>query len=144
VKGTNGDDDLYGNDRDNTILGRGGWDKLVGYGGDDILDGGGGNDLLKGGSGRDSLWGGKGNDLLDGGKGADDFWFDTRDSHDVVNDFGGGDAVVIDVERGGFEGVRRGDLYIDHGSTFDKLYVDGDYVAKVYGEVLHYGDIFLV
>ena len=144
MRGTNGDDNLYGNDRSNTIFGLGGWDAIYGYGGADILDGGRGDDLIKGGKGSDSLWGGAGKDLLDGGKGADDFWFDTRDSHDVINDFGPGDAVVIDVTQGGFEDVDRGDLYIDHGSKFDKLYVDGDYVAKVYGDYLRYSDIHLI
>ena len=81
---------------------------------------------------------------LDGGGGADDFWFDTRHRFDVVNDFSGGDAIVIDVEQGGFEGVRRRDLFIDRGSEFDELYVDGDFVAKVYGDLLHYSDIVLV
>jgi len=144
LRGTNGDDDLFGNNRDNTIFGLGGWDRIVGYGGNDLLHGGRGDDLLKGGSGRDSLWGGKGKDLLDGGRGADDFWFDTRDRFDVISDFRGGDAVVIDVDDGGYEGVRRSDLYIDRGSEFDRLYVDNDLVAKVFGDLLFYSDIYLV
>lgn len=144
IRGTKWDDDLYGNSRDNTILGLDGWDALYGYGGSDVLDGGRGDDLLKGGKGRDALWGGKGVDLLDGGKGADDFWFDTRKDHDVINDFGrGADSVVIDVSSGDFEGVRKQDIYIDEGSKFDRLYVDGDYVAKVYGDYLKYSDIIL-
>ena len=81
----------------------------VGLGGDDILDGGRGNDCSKATAARLAL-GGRGQDFLDGGRGADAFWFDTRDSYDVINDFGGGDAVIIDVEDGGFEGVDRGDL----------------------------------
>lgn len=144
MRGTNRDDDLYGNDRDNDIFGLGGWDNLYGYGGDDLLDGGSGDDLLRGGSGRDSLWGGTGQDFLSGGKGRDDFWFDTRDSYDVINDFRAGDAIVIDVQDGGFEDVRRSDLDIDRGSKFDRLYVDGDYVAKVYGDLLYYSDIVLI
>ena len=40
--------------------------------------------------------------------------------------------------------MRRSDLFIDEGSKFDKLYVDGDYVAKVYGDVLFYSDIVLI
>ena len=96
---------------------------------------------MQGGKGRDSLWGGRGNDFLVGGNGDDDFWFDTRNGFDIVNDFRAGDELVIDVEDGGFEGVRRSDLFIDSGPKFDKLYVDGDYVAKVYGDVLFYSDI---
>ena len=52
--------------------------------------------------------------------------------------------MVIDVEDGGFEGVGRSDLFIDRGSKFDRLYVDGDYVAKVFGDLLFYSDIVLV
>jgi Ca2+-binding RTX toxin-like protein len=144
VRGTNGDDDLYGDGRSNVILGLGGWDLLVGRGGGDILDGGGGNDLLQGGRGRDSLWGGRGKDLLDGGGGWDDFWFDTRHRYDVVNDFRAGDVLVIDVRDGGFEDVDRDDLFIDHGRRFDRLYVDGDYVAQVFGDRLFYRDIELL
>jgi Ca2+-binding RTX toxin-like protein len=144
VRGTNGDDVLRGNDRDNNIFGLGGWDDLYGYGGRDILDGGRGEDLLRAGSGRDDLWGGRGQDFLHGGKGNDGFWFDTRNSFDIINDFRAGDEILIDVESGGFEGVRRRDLFIDEGRKFDRLYVDGDYVAKVYGDVLFYSDIVLI
>ena len=55
-----------------------------------------------------------------------------------------GDAVIIDVEDGGFEGVDRGDLLIERGSRFDRLYVDGDYVCKVFGEFLNYDEILLL
>jgi Ca2+-binding RTX toxin-like protein len=144
VRGTNGDDILRGNGRDNNIFGLRGWDDLYGYGGRDLLDGGRGEDLLIGGRGRDALWGGRGKDFLEGGRGNDDFWFNTRDSHDIVNDFRAGDALIIDVQDGGFEGVRRRDLFIDEGPKFDKLYVDGDYVAKVYGDVLFYSDVILI
>jgi Ca2+-binding RTX toxin-like protein len=143
VKGTNGDDILYGNDRDNDIFGLKGWDDLYGYGGRDFLGGGKGEDLLQAGKGRDALEGGRGNDFLVGGKGDDDFWFATRDGFDVINDFRAGDKLLIDVEDGGFEGVRRRDLFIDEGGKFDRLYVDGDYVAKVYGDLLFYSDIIL-
>jgi Ca2+-binding RTX toxin-like protein len=144
ITGTNGDDDLFGTDGRNTIFGLRGWDRLVGLGGNDTLDGGRGNDLLEGNRGQDAFWGGRGKDLLDGGLGADNFWFNTRHSFDVINDFGGGDAVIIDVEDGGFEGVDRGDLLIERGSRFDRLYVDGDYVCKVFGEFLNYDEIFLL
>jgi Ca2+-binding RTX toxin-like protein len=144
VRGTDGDDDLFGDRRDNVIFGLAGWDLIAGRGGDDIVDGGVGNDLLRGGPGRDSFWGGRGRDLLDGGAGADDFWFDTRHRYDVVNDFRAGDVLVIDVQDGGFEGVRRRDLFIDHGPRFDRLYVDGDYVAKVFGDPLLLLDIELI
>lgn len=144
ITGTNRAEKLYGTSRGDTILGLRGDDLLGGHSGNDILDGSYGDDLLKGGPGRDSLWGGRGKDFLVGGSGADDFWFDTRDSYDIVNDFGSGDVLVIDVEGGGFKGVRRGHLEIDRARGFDWLVVDDDRVAKVYGDRLHYDDILLV
>ena len=49
---------------------------------------------------------------------------------------------VIDVRDGGFEGRRpRAISSSTPAAKFDKLYVDGDYVAKVYGDPLFYNDI---
>jgi len=51
---TYGNDDLRGNDSDNTLLGLGGADILSGRGGSDWLDGGAGIDTLNGGLGNDT------------------------------------------------------------------------------------------
>lgn len=142
ITGNRRDNDLFGTADDDAIYGRAGWDLLVGRGGRDILDGGAGDDLLEAGSGNDALWGGRGRDLLTGGRGDDNFWFDTRDSFDIVNDFREGDTLVID--RDAFDGVRRADLEIVRSDRFDRLYVDGDYVAKVYGDLLLYSDVGLI
>ena len=53
VKGTSGDDILYGGTGDETLAGKGGDDALFGGAGDDVLRGGTGSDVLQAGSGSD-------------------------------------------------------------------------------------------
>jgi len=145
VRGTSGDDDLVGSWRNDTIFGFAGWDFIAGRGGHDLLDGGIGSDVIRGGAGRDSIWGGRGKDFLTGGPGADDFWFDTRHRFDVIYDFAARDALVIDTEASAFEDVDEYDVFIRHRASFDKVFVDGDLIAKVYGsDIVDYDDVFLV
>jgi Ca2+-binding RTX toxin-like protein len=72
---SNGDDQITGTRRANTIITYGGDDSLNGKGGVDYLDGGTGNDVILGGGGADVLTGGVGVDRLTGGSGADEFHF---------------------------------------------------------------------
>ena len=69
LTGSQHNDILAGDLRDNYLWGEGGNDKLYGgpQGGDDLLFGGAGDDQIYGGKGVDSLFGGAGNDLLKGG-----------------------------------------------------------------------------
>jgi Ca2+-binding RTX toxin-like protein len=71
LDGTNHNDYLVGDARDNVILGKDNNDQLFGNGGNDTIDGGNGHDLLNGGAGNDALAGGAGNDILVGGAGND-------------------------------------------------------------------------
>lgn len=142
--GTGADEDLFGTRRDDVIFGRGGWDEVRGRDGDDILDGGSGSDVIRGGDGRDAIWGGRGKDLLYGGSGADDFFFDTDHAFDLIFDYRGNDDFVVDVSDGAFEGVRERDIDIERRESHDRIYVDGDLVARVYGTEVGYDDIFLV
>ena len=71
LKGSDYNDILYGNFRENTIEGGDGRDRLYGRGGDDHISGGNGRDYLVGGSGEDSLFGEDGNDVIKGYKGID-------------------------------------------------------------------------
>ena len=68
VRGTAGNDIIYGNPRANTLEGLGGRDDLVGGGGDDRLSGGRGDDKLFGEEGRDELNGGTGEDFCSQGE----------------------------------------------------------------------------
>lgn len=61
-QGTDGEDDLFGSNRAETIAGKGG---------DDTITANGGNDTVLGGDGDDWIDGGAGNDALDGGAGID-------------------------------------------------------------------------
>ncbi|MCZ8375716.1 MAG: calcium-binding protein [Beijerinckiaceae bacterium] len=71
VIGGDGDDSLWGDDRDNILEGGAGNDYIVGFGGSNILFGGDGNDRLFGQEGNDRIFGGAGNDLLAGFRGDD-------------------------------------------------------------------------
>ncbi len=62
IKGTRGDDNLYGGDGNDRLSGDKGDDRLDGKAGNDRMYGGDGNDLLCGGTGADHMSGGKGND----------------------------------------------------------------------------------
>ncbi len=67
VRGTEGDDVLYGRSRA---------DELYGFGGNDVLQAGAGDDRLEGGDGDDTLDGGAGDDVMTGGAGGDIYVLD--------------------------------------------------------------------
>jgi Ca2+-binding RTX toxin-like protein len=67
IFGSNGSNELHGDEGDDAIFGGNGADLLFGDAGNDILFGGNGADALFGGTGNDFLFGGNGADLLDGG-----------------------------------------------------------------------------
>jgi Ca2+-binding RTX toxin-like protein len=69
--GTNGDDVLNGNAKNNRIDALAGNDTVSAAGGSDKVCGGPGNDKLFGGDGNDQIWGGDGNDELHGQAGND-------------------------------------------------------------------------
>ena len=90
VLGTDGFDQLKGDNRDET---------LVGLAGDDYIDGGLGNDRVYGGLGNDLLIGGAGDDLLDGGAG-----IDTVSYRDSSNSSGIGVSVSLE-DNIAFDGI---------------------------------------
>jgi Ca2+-binding RTX toxin-like protein len=69
---------IIGDDNDNTLPGTATNDFIDGQGGDDVLSGLGGNDTINGGSGNDTIAGGTGNDVI---------VFDYYQDSDVVTDF---------------------------------------------------------
>ncbi|MEG4280503.1 SBBP repeat-containing protein [Microcoleus sp. MON1_C1] len=123
IIGTDGDDFLAGDRRNNTISGKQGNDSLSGFDGNDQMYGNLGNDCLEGSKGNDSLYGGKGNDtllggngddLLDGGlgnnsltggKGVDRFLLAANSGIDTITDFEDGKDL----------------LRLDSGLTFSQL-----------------------
>ena len=68
---TQGNDNLYGDMKDNIISGLGGDDIIYGGNGNDTINGNDGNDELHGDDGNDQLFGGDGNDTLYGENGND-------------------------------------------------------------------------
>ncbi len=94
--GASGDDEIEGDDENNTILGKNGDDILDGRGGDDRVFGDGGNDSVDGGEGDDAVFGGNGQDLVLGGEGNDllrggrdtDFLVDTDGADTIFGDTG--------------------------------------------------------
>ncbi|WP_207537625.1 calcium-binding protein [Sabulicella rubraurantiaca] len=84
VIGTSLDDEIIGNEQNNTLDGGAGNDSLTAFAGDNLLLGGEGNDLLEGGASADTLVGGTG----------DDVYFVSSLSAVVVEEAdGGGDAL---------------------------------------------------
>ena len=88
LKGTIGDDVIFGRGGNDRIRGIGGNDVLCGGNGDDHVDGGpgsdfvfgeGGDDVIGGGDGHDTLRGHGGNDEVDGGEGMDTYGFHDAD-----------------------------------------------------------------
>ena len=109
VTGTNFNDELRANSRDNKIKGGDGDDLIVGEAGKDQLWGEAGNDELRGGPGTDGLYGDGGNDTLHGGDGDDDI--QGGPGNDVLNGDGGDDILYAgdgdDTIDGGAEKPTR-------------------------------------
>ncbi|WP_278921553.1 calcium-binding protein [Pseudophaeobacter profundi] len=99
--GASGDDEIVGDETDNTILGKNGTDNLDGGDGDDRVFGDGGHDTVQGGAGDDSVFGGHGNDLVMGGEdddqsrgGRDDDVLIDATGTDTLHGDGGNDVIV--------------------------------------------------
>lgn len=101
IRGSEHDDLLIGNFRNNRLTGGDGNDDIRGGGGSDFLEGGAGNDTLSGGAGVDILRGGEGDDTLSGGDGADNLRGDAGSDllrGDAGADFlfgGAGDDILL-------------------------------------------------
>lgn len=86
VYGTDGNDNLSGDEYNNTYYGGKGDDYLYGDRGNDFLFGEDDNDTIKGGDGDDYLDGGAGNDVMDGGNGNDTYRFGFGYGSDVIRE----------------------------------------------------------
>jgi Ca2+-binding RTX toxin-like protein len=81
IKGSSGQDFLYGTEQANIICGLGGQDFIAGMGGDDCIDGGDGNDWIYGGRGNDTIFGRSGKDVVYGHRGDDEINGNEGDDH---------------------------------------------------------------
>ena len=103
MKGTGGDDELYGDAGEDDLYDGDDADLLYGGAGDDTLYGDGGDDELYGDGGDDELYGGNGDDELEGGAGADTFVFAAGHGTDTITDFNPEESDLIDVSA--FAGI---------------------------------------
>ena len=131
LDGGPGHDILYGGPAggDDALIGAAGNDKLYGGKGGDTLDGGAGDDELRGGPDDDALYGGAGDDQLRGGPdddtlyggaGADTFYLAPGGGADTVLDFGVG-ADTLDLTA--FTDVRSVDD-LEMREQDDRLVID--------------------
>lgn len=100
IRGTSGDNDLFGGAGIDRIIARNGADLVDGGTGDDRLFGQSGNDVLLGRRGDDKLFGGAAADTLDGGTG-----------NDILFGEGGPDTFVY---RPGYQDDRIRDFDTNH------------------------------
>jgi Ca2+-binding RTX toxin-like protein len=124
IKGTHGDDNLYGTDYVDIIIARSGNDTINAYGGDDLVLAGAGNDLVNGGAGSDILYGEAGNDTLNGDEGRD--WLAGGNGDDALD--GGLDVDTLYGGNGNDElAGGKGDDFMYGGAGNDVLdWDDGD------------------
>ncbi|MDP5136285.1 hypothetical protein ORJ04_10020 [Rheinheimera baltica] len=110
-----------------------------GSAGDDTLNGGAAADVLAGSHGNDTLNGSTGNDTLIGGRGNDTYVFSAGSGHDIIDNTGGGEDVLL-FEGISFNQVASGlmksgnDLVLNIGGGSDKVtlknwFLGGDYVV---------------
>ena len=97
IEGFDGDDILYGGVGNDTLSGNTGKNILYGGVGNDTLSGSyQGNNVLYGGDGNDNLSGGIGSDTLTGGAGKDQFSLDTPvNGIDDITDFSVNDDTIL-------------------------------------------------
>ena len=116
--GQDGNDSVFGGDKDDNMYGDKGNDKIFGQNGNDNLWGGANKDMLEGGNGHDVLYGQDGDDLLKGGKGKDYLkagegrdtmvggkgrdTFELSSSKDIITDFDLDGGETIRVSEGQF------------------------------------------
>ena len=103
---TQGNDNLFGDMKDNILSGLDGDDTIYGGNGNDTINGDDGNDTLYGDNGNDALYGGAGNDTLDGGNGNDVYIFNIGDGNDTITGNAGTDTIKFG------EGISKEDITI--------------------------------
>ena len=120
IYGGNGNDTINGNDGNDELHGDDGNDQLFGGDGNDTLYGENGNDTLIGSMGSDNLQGGDGNDTLNGGIGNDTLNGGYGDDTYIYNKGDGADTIT---DYGGNNilklgaGLDKKDLIVSHNSN---------------------------
>ena len=134
LRGENGNDILYGGPAggDDMMYGGNGDDQIFGGRGDDVLTGGAGNDIMKGGPGEDVLVAdGDYMDILYGGPDNDRFQFFPSDlGGGVIRDFADGEDVI---DLSGFSGISSmNDLDVVSFGNNVRIELEGtDYLTTI-------------
>ncbi len=110
IRGTNGDDIIFGTDYSERIFARSGDDQICAFAGNDRIYGQRGEDTAFGGGGHDRLYGGNDNDTLVGGSGYDRLY-----GQNGADQLDGGDQ--NDRLFGG-----RGNDSLEGGDGYDRLF----------------------
>lgn len=128
--GTDFDDRLYGDSKNNLLVGYGGNDYMDGSAGDDRLSGGFGDDQLHGGEGDDRLDGDEGNDWLYGLSGVDGLYGGDGDDYllggygaDIIDGGNGVDTLVVEADGGGADvlfGQAGADTFVINAYSYEK------------------------
>ncbi|MDR0920386.1 MAG: DUF2974 domain-containing protein, partial [Oscillospiraceae bacterium] len=117
-RGTNGKDEILGNDKDNAILGYSGDDTLKGLGGNDYIYGYEGYDTIDGGEGVDIIYGDSGNDEINGGENNDKIYGD--EGNDTLIGNVGDDVFYGGIGEDTIFGDDKSDGYDEsNNTTFD-------------------------
>ena len=134
LRGEDGDDTLYGGPAggDDIMYGGNGDDRLFGGRGDDVLTGGAGSDVMKGGPGQDVLVAdGNHMDILYGGPDEDTFRFFPSDlGVGVIRDFADGEDVIDLREFTGISSVNDLDI-VSYGSNVRIELEGADYLTSI-------------
>jgi Ca2+-binding RTX toxin-like protein len=112
IKGTEGDDEIYG---------LGGNDTIAGMAGDDYIDGGKDDDKINGNDGNDFVLGGAGHDYIEDSDGNDTIYGGSGD--DYVKDLDGKNEIYGGTGDDRLTAFGTGDNLIDGGDGNDDLYV---------------------
>ena len=116
LTGGTGDDTITGGLGNDSIEGGEGNDTLYGQDDNDSLDGGAGNDNLYGHDGDDTLEGGSGDDYMRGGGDADTFVFAAGHGNDTIRDFADGEDLIDLTQVSGISGFDDLSITVD-GTT---------------------------
>ena len=121
--GTDGDDDMTGDDETNSMHGKMGNDLMSGGGANDGIYGNEGDDNMNGGAGDDQMNGNEGQDTIDGGDGGDSMH--GNQGNDILNGGNADDGMVGDEGNDKLKG-GTGDDYILGGEGDDVIWHSTD------------------
>ena len=125
---TNGDNVLRGITEDVKVIeGTDGKDTLTGGKEDNLIFGQEDDDVLEGGEGTDILSGGAGNDTLSGVRGNNVFALALDEGIDTIDDFSGGDQILIEQEAFAFDATSTDQFTYDNdtGELFFEASTEG-------------------